>query len=334
MFRTRARSRLARIGAAGFALLLLVSAGLWWVFGDAGVTRITAYFDNAVGVYPGSDVRVLGIRVGRIDEVAPEGKQVRVRMTVRNGVSVPAKAQAVVVSPSVVSDRYVQLAPVYRGGTKLPTDSVIPVERTATPAELDQLYSSLSDLANQLGPGGANSQGALSKVLDVMAQNLGGNGRALGDVIKELGKATTTLSGSQNDLFDTVDGLQKFTAVLAGSDDKVRQATDQLAGVSGFLAQDRKDLGAAMDKMAGALEQVQAFIRDNRDLIKSNVDKLAAVTKVLVDQRASLAEALDDAPLAITNLLGTYDPKNNTLGSRTNLLEYSALPLPLTGATR
>lgn len=51
------------------------------------------------------------MRVGKVDTVRPEGRQVRVTMTVDHGVAVPAGAIAVVVAPSVVADRYIQLSP-------------------------------------------------------------------------------------------------------------------------------------------------------------------------------------------------------------------------------
>ncbi|MCP2169309.1 MlaD family protein, partial [Goodfellowiella coeruleoviolacea] len=172
-------ARLTRYLAVACVLVLVVAGALWWVFRGANSRRITAYFSSAVGVYVGSDVRVLGVRVGSVDEVVPEGERVRVGLSVDRAVAVPEQARAVVVAPSVVSDRYVQLAPVYVGGPRLGDNAVIPRERTATPVELDQLYASLDGLATALGPGGANADGALSELLRTGAANLGGNGQAL-----------------------------------------------------------------------------------------------------------------------------------------------------------
>src|SRR5262249_44699907 len=203
---------------------------------------------------------------------------------------VPAKAMAAVVAPSIVSDRYVQLAPPYTGGAKLAVGATIPVSRTAAPVELDQLYQSLDQLATALGPAGANANGALSDVLNTGAANLTGNGDSLGNMIAQLGAATRTLSGSEQDLFGTIDNLEQFTTMLKNSHTQVRQAEAQLAQVASFLAEDRSSLAAALDQLATALTQVATFIRDNRARIKSNVDKLATVTRILVRERQSLAE--------------------------------------------
>ncbi|MFE6855444.1 MlaD family protein, partial [Streptomyces sp. NPDC057674] len=59
---------------AGLALVLLAACGLVAVrvLDDDG-TRITAWFDRTVGIYAGSDLRVLGVRVGEVESVEPQG---------------------------------------------------------------------------------------------------------------------------------------------------------------------------------------------------------------------------------------------------------------------
>ncbi|WP_434452759.1 MCE family protein [Lentzea sp. E54] len=326
---TVVNSKAGRFIAIACVLALVMTAGLWWVFNGMNGRKVTAHFAAAVGVYPGGDVRVLGVKVGTIDEVTPEGKTVKVVFTVDRDVRVPENAQAVVVSPSVVSDRYVQLAPAYTGGPVLGDNAVIPRERTATPVELDELYSSLDKLTTALGPNGANADGALADLLNTAAKNLEGNGQALNDTLKNLGQATRTLSGSKEDLFATVDNLQKFTAMLAANDSQVRDFNKQLADVSKMLADERGDLGAALAELATALGQVQGFIKDNREVLKSNVDKLASITQVLVNQRAALAETLDVAPLALGNLQNSYNAASGTLDTRANINELNQPPIVL-----
>ncbi|MFI0355651.1 MCE family protein [Actinomadura sp. 9N407] len=312
--------------ALGLAVVLMAVA-LSAVAGGPAGRRITAYFGAAVGVYPGSDVRILGVKVGTIDEVTPVGTQVRTRLTLDDGVPVPADAKAVVVAPSVVADRYIQLTPAYTGGMRIATGAVIPVTRTATPVELDQLYDSLKRISGDLGPKGANSKGALSRALQVGADNMAGNGKALNDTIAQMGQASRTLAGNSDDLFATLANLQKFTTMIKDNDLQVRQAERQLAEVTGFLAADRDELGAALRELAISLGQVRDFIRDNRALLKTDVDKLASLTQILVDQRHSLAEAFDILPLNATNLLNSYDPATRTLMGRGNLNEISMGPI-------
>jgi virulence factor Mce-like protein len=303
--------------------VLLVAVALVPFLGGGPTHRITAYFATAIGVYPGSDVRVLGVKVGSIESIEPIGDRVKVEMKVDEDVDVPAAARAIVIAPNLVSDRYVQLDPAYSGGPKMADGGSIDVADTATPMELDQLYDAVRKFSGDLGPQGLNARGALSDVIRVGAANLGGNGKALNTTIADLGKASQTLADSSGDLYATVANLNEFSKMLRANDGQIRLAENQLAEVSGFLAADRDELGAALRELARALAEVKGFIGDNREALKKNVGKLADVTQVLVDQRASLAEILDTAPLLTQNALNAYDPKTRSLMTRGNLLEIT-----------
>jgi virulence factor Mce-like protein len=326
---SRSSRRAALVVIYAVAVILVISFALWWISMGQSGTKITAYFAKTVGVYSGSEVKVLGVGVGRITSVTPQGDRVRVEMTVDDGVEIPANAEAVVVAPSLVSDRYVQLTPAYESGPLMKSGTVIPLDRTATPVELDDLTASVNELATALGPGGANKDGALSNVLDTAAANLAGNGELFNQTIQQLSQASATLADSRGDLFTTVDNLSTFTATLAESDAQVRDFNDKLADVSGYLADDRDELGTALNSLGVALTDVQAFIANNKDLISSNVDKLTGVTQALVDQRAAIAEILDVAPLAMSNFLNTYDAASASFAIRGNLNELTYPPVLL-----
>lgn len=312
---------------AGVALLVAggVTGGLLATAGP-GPKQYTAYFSEAVGVYPGSDVDILGVKVGTIDSVRPQGRRVQVVMSVDASVPVPAGADAVVIVPSVVADRYIQLTPPWTRGPQLAGGASIPQSRTATPVEIDQLYAAVTKFAGELGPNGVNKNGALSDVLNTGAANLQGNGQALGTMIRELSQLYQTLQGSQGNFFGTISNLQQFTAMLDSNNGQVAQVQNQLAQVSQFLAADRQDLGGALNELATALGQVQGFVAGNRSALKSNISKLEAITQLLVNQRASLAEALDNEPLAADNFVGAYDPGNGTLDGRGDLNELDMGP--------
>jgi phospholipid/cholesterol/gamma-HCH transport system substrate-binding protein len=302
---------------------LAIATVLWWLLLAPAVTTVTAYFHSAVGLYAGSDVRVLGVKVGEIKAVTPLGSQVRVELEVDRGVPIPADASAVSVAPSLVSDRYVQLAPPYTQGEVMQDGGVIPIGRTANPLELDELYASLNRLTTALGPEGANSDGALSDFIEVGAQTFDGAGQTFNDTLEQFSKAAQTLSGSRDDLFGTVDNLQKFTSALAANDAQVRQFNEQLASVSEFLAAERHDLGIALEQLAIALAEVTEFVSQHRGALKANVDKLSQLTQLLVDQKADLQEFLDVAPLALSNLVNAYNGYAGALEIRTNLNELA-----------
>jgi phospholipid/cholesterol/gamma-HCH transport system substrate-binding protein len=130
LLRTR-RDRLVLGAGAVIVAAALVAGGVLVYHASHKGTQVTAYFSEAIGVYPGSTVRVLGVPVGTVDSVQPQGTEVKVTMSVNSGVAVPADATAVVIEPSVVADRYVQLTPAYTSGPQLTDNAVIPVSRTA-----------------------------------------------------------------------------------------------------------------------------------------------------------------------------------------------------------
>ncbi|MBF0662954.1 MULTISPECIES: MCE family protein [unclassified Rhodococcus (in: high G+C Gram-positive bacteria)] len=309
------RNRIAII-ALVVAVVVAAGAGGWWLWTRAGTTNITAYFDNSVGIYQGSGVRVLGVEVGTVTSVEPQGDVVKVGIRVDRGVDIPADAQAVQISPSVVADRYVQLTPAYSGGDKMENGAVIERERTATPVEVDQLYASIDDLSRALGPEGANRDGALTEFVEVGAENLAGNGAALGQSIDQLSSAARTLNESRGDLFGTIENLQVFVSALAANDQQVRQFNTQLADLSGFLAGERENLGQAVNQLSVTLGEVATFVRDNQTALKDNVDALVPITTTLAERRESLVNSLTLLPLAVSNLVNSYDAEAGVLASR------------------
>ena len=80
-----------------------------------GPRTITAHFSSATAIYPGDQVRVAGVKVGTITSIEPEPAYTRMTLTVDRDVPIPADAKAVVVAQNLISARYVQLTPAYRG---------------------------------------------------------------------------------------------------------------------------------------------------------------------------------------------------------------------------
>jgi phospholipid/cholesterol/gamma-HCH transport system substrate-binding protein len=318
---------LNKLIAAAVAAVVLACGAVFVLGGNGDLTTVSARFSSAVGIYAGSDVRVLGVKIGEITTVEPDGPDVLVEMAYEKKYKVPADAVAVIVPPSVVSDRYVQLAPVYSGGPALADGTKLPVERTATPVELDDIYQSLDDLNTALGPDGANKNGSLSRLLKVGRDNLEGQGDEINSTIKDLATATETLSEGRKDLFGTVRNLQQFTTALASSDAQVRRFNENLATVSRQLDAEKEELAAAIRNLSLALAQVAAFVKGNRAALTSNVAALSEVTAVLVKQKEALATFLDVAPTALSNLNLSYNPSAGTLDTRNNFAASQDLPI-------
>jgi phospholipid/cholesterol/gamma-HCH transport system substrate-binding protein len=310
---------LPKVLAALVVVALAAGGYAFWPRHDD--VHVTGEFTRAVGLFPGSDVRILGVQVGKVTEVTPRGDRVEVKFEFDRKYKVPATAKAAVVAPSLVSDRYVQLLPAYTAGPVMTDHARIGLDRTAVPVELDRISSSLDDLLVALGPHGANKDGALGDLLDTGAKNLDGQGQKLHDTTHDLSKALETLSGGRNDLFGTVKNLQSFTSMLATNDDQVRRLNTDLASVSQQLEGERDDLAAALKNLAVALSEVSSFVHDNRGVLTTNLKQLASVTGTVAKQRDALAETLTNAPVAISNLQNAYNPETGTLDTRANVNE-------------
>ncbi|WP_051581485.1 MCE family protein [Pseudonocardia acaciae] len=318
---TSSRRGLVTTIAIGVVVLLVVVAGVVYLLNRSSGKHYSAMLTSVVGMYPGADVRMLGVPVGEVDDVRPEGTLVRVDFHVNSDVQVPAGALAAVVAPTVVADRYLQLAPVYTGGPTLPEGATIPKERTAVPAEFDDLLSSVQKLSTALGPQGVNNAGALSEAVSTFARNLEGNGKLTNTSLDNFSQAITTLSASRDDLAGTVTNLQSFTTNLKQNDDQVRAFTQQFAQVNGYLAGERKNLGETLHELSTVLGEVAKFIHDNRAGVRKNVDKLAEILAAVNKERKGLEQLLDTAPTAVSGLVNAYNGSSGTLDTRLNALQ-------------
>jgi phospholipid/cholesterol/gamma-HCH transport system substrate-binding protein len=309
------------IVASVLVLALIVAGVVIVTSGGSKTNHLTAYFTSTVGLYVGNDVRILGVKVGSIDSITPDGKQVKVVMSYDGDDKLPKSVDAVIVEPSIVSDRYVQLTPGYASGPTLANNAVLQTNQTRVPIELDQVFDNINSLDKALGPDGANKNGALSRLVKVGAANLKGNGSQLNATLKAFSAAISTLAGSRSNLFTTVSNLSRFTTTLANDDGGVRKLNENLALVGGQLASERKDLGAALSNLSTALAAVNGFVASNRTQLTGDIHGLAQVTGVLSKEKEAITQFTDLAPLALSDLSLSYDPVARTLDTKSDTTE-------------
>jgi phospholipid/cholesterol/gamma-HCH transport system substrate-binding protein len=297
---------------AAVALLVLALTSLAVVgtdLQDSG-RRVTARFLNTVNLYDGARVKVLGVDVGDVTSVEVEGRGVTVEMSVDEDVRLPADVQAVIVPPSIVGDRYVQLTPAYAGGPELPTGAVIGLERTAVPVELDETYRQLTRLARALGPRGANRDGSLSQMVEAAAAAMGGNGRRFQRSLEAFADAMDTLEASDEEYQGTVDNLATFTHTLLENDDTVRRLVRSLSRVSTQLNAQRDDIATASRQLATALRDIDRFTDRHGARLTRGVAQLRDVSRVLHRRVQDIDDVLALAPVGFTGALNINVPTN------------------------
>ena len=305
----------------GAALVLALLAGGLSMFTGGGTRTVRAEFPSTVSLFEGSDVKIMGVRVGKVTSVVPRGTSVLVEMEYDARHDLPADVEAVIVSPSVIGDRFVQLTPAYDGGARLPDGDTITIERTAVPVELDEMVASTTDLVTALGPDGANRGGALADLIKVASGVLDGQGAALRQSMADLSRASGTLADSSPELGSTVEHAAGLTRELAEYDAAVRTFDARLARVARSLAADREGLSDLLSSLAVSLSEVETFVRTNRRSLTRNVASLKDVARVLRLEQRAIRQVLTLAPLGFTNLVQAYDPDTATVRTRANFGE-------------
>jgi phospholipid/cholesterol/gamma-HCH transport system substrate-binding protein len=293
---------------AAVALLVVVLAlSGYLVLSDARETTVTAYFQNADGLYKGDDVKVLGVPVGEVTGIHPEDSAVRVTIAVAGGQKIPAGAHAAIVAPSLVSGRFVQLSPAYTGGRAMSDGQKIALSRTAVPVSFDDVKQQLTDLSTALAPQGSSDQ-PLRQTIQALDANLrNGNSAELSSAVKGLRDAASTLSDGRSDLFTTIANLNSFTQNLAVNDAAVTGFTRELSSVSTVLATNRRQLTRAIASLAQALGTTGDFLTDNRARIRSSAEDLNLLSAALADRSNELAGVLHIAPTALIDLYNVME---------------------------
>lgn len=317
---------LRRIAKVLVPLLLLGIVVYAWP--STAQKTATVYFSKTVHIYKGGDVDVLGVKVGSITGVHPDGDRVKVTIKYNASQRVPASASAVILTPTLVADRVVQLTPAYTGGPLLADKATIPLQKTGVPLELDQVFANLNELAQDVGPNGANKNGALSNLFSVAASNLNGEGNNIHSTITSVSQLAGTLDDNKGALFQTIRNLQSFTSLLAQHDSDTRAFTADLAKVGKELNGDRTALAQALSNLNSALGDVTTFVQNNKADLQSNVAALARVTNVLVKDKDTLGKLIDIGALGATNYTHVYDPGSQSFDGRfseNNIISTPAL---------
>ncbi|OBB66720.1 virulence factor Mce family protein, partial [Mycobacterium sp. 852014-50255_SCH5639931] len=322
MMRRIAGSRGLRYTTA-IALIAVLVGGVY-VLSSTGNTRsIVGYFASAVGLYPGDQVRVLGVPVGQIDTIEPRPSDVKITMSVSKDVKIPKDAKAIIMSPNLVAARFIQLTPAYTGGAVLPAGGSIALERTGVPVEWDEVKESLTQLAVQLGPTTGSMQGPLGRAINQAADTFNGNGESFHNALRELSQAAGRLGDSRSDIFGTVKNLQVLVNALSASNEQIVQFAGNVASVSQVLADSSRHLDNTLGTLNKALSDIRGFLHENNSTIIDTVNNLNDFAKTLSDQSENIEQVLHVAGPGIANFYNIYDPAQGTLNGLLSIPEFA-----------
>ncbi|WP_019927299.1 MlaD family protein [Nocardia sp. BMG111209] len=253
----------------GLSVFLVVATALLWITFDTldrgvnGSTRTySAIFSDVSGLRSGDDVRMAGVRVGRVDHVDldgadradPDGVRAKVTFRVQADQQLFGTTRASITYQNVVGQRYLGLAPSQVGNpAALPAGAVIPLDHTDPSFDLSGLLNGFEPLFGGLDTAQVNNlTDALVKALQgdngslaalvaqtaSLAQSLAGPDQVLGAIIANLDTVVSGLSGRSAGLQTVltqsrtlIDGLSRHRDELTGTLDRVAVLTGQVGAV-------------------------------------------------------------------------------------------------------
>lgn len=288
------------VAASAVAATILVTSGCGVVGGSDKMT-VKAYLTDSAGLFVGNDVGVLGVTVGKIKSIEPEGDKVLVTMEIDGDQPVPADAGAVVVARSVATDRYVELTPVYREGAKMADGATIDVERTQTPVDFDQVLESLNEFTTGIG-GNKETTKAVQRFIDAGTQALQGRGPLLNQTIHSLADGVSGISAQREDIAATLKSLDVLLSSIATNESTARTFIQQVSRAAKILADERENFRQTLRSLDEAVTTVAEFAVDNRQAIVDSLDNTSEVMETVLSKQGRLEELLRVFPLALQNL--------------------------------
>lgn len=272
---------------------------------EEGRYRLTARFDRSIGVYPGSPVRVIGINVGTVLGVEPRGDQVEVTMAIDEGQDIPADATATIVPLSLLGERYIQIGPAYQGGPKLEPGSTI--ERTAVPAEFDELLRSIQDLTGSIDPESA------SDLVTRMATLLDGQGADINELLEEGAGTMELVADKAGEIGDIITSLADLSATLKDRTSSVTSLLRNYNLLAEVLVENRDDLDATITQLDRSVVALTGLLERHGQDLPGDVEVLAQAGSTVEANIDRLQSTLRDTVRLFQAADRAYDPERRML---------------------
>ncbi|MBF6135633.1 MCE family protein [Nocardia otitidiscaviarum] len=311
------RHRALRIGVLPALVAALVAAGFAVLPGTGTAPRtIIAQFDNAIGLYQGNAVAVLGMPVGTVENITAKGEYVEIELRIDSGVRLPDSVQAVTVGTSILTERHIELTPPYTDGPTLPDGAVLGLTRTRTPIEFDRILNMVDKLGTALG-GDGRGGGPVAEILDSTAAMAAGSGAQLRSALGTLSEALRTGAddgeGTRQAITTIVTELAALTDAAARNQQLLDQFGSGVGQLSDLLVREQLGQGETGRLLNEVLARITALLTEHRDDLRATVASSDSFARALVDYRRELAEVFNLAPLAVDNVVNAIDQRNGYL---------------------
>ncbi len=284
--RTRARRRPPRasarrrlLGAIGMLVVAAITGGVVLAYEQVFTPAVpaTVIADRAgLLMYPGTDVTLYGVTVGRVTSIEPAGGQARLGIALDPGQvgHIPANVQASIIEPTVFGPKYIDLVvPAHADAQRLQPGQVI--EPTAVATEVNTVFASLVSLLGSVHPA------KLSATLGAISTALQGRGSQLGTFIGQLNSYLREFNPNLPALSSDFAVAPGVLRTYAGAAPSLVATLDNLRVTSGTLASQQAQFDAFLLDLAGFAGNTRGFLAGNEGSLAATLSTLAPTTALL-----------------------------------------------------
>jgi phospholipid/cholesterol/gamma-HCH transport system substrate-binding protein len=259
----------------------------------------TARFTDATGLNVGDDIRMSGVRIGQVSEIAVyQDKYADVRFDVEASRTLPRSLTATIKYRNLIGQRYVSLG-LRAGGDPnavLRPGDVIPPERTRPALNLTVLFNGFRPLFEALDPKEVN------KLAGELIQVLQGEGGTVDSVLAHTASLSNAVAGKDKVIGQVIDNLNTVLTTVNDRTTEVSGLIDQLQLLATGLAKQREPIGDAIDALGDLTGTTAGLLGQARPALKNDIAALGRLSSTLADHGDTVDEFLSGLPHKIRTI--------------------------------
>lgn len=263
----------------GLAFFVTFRADALPVIGGGKVVK--AYFAESGGLKKGNEVRVAGVKVGKVTGIALDGDKVVVSFRVK-GVSLGDQTTAAVDVKTLLGQKYLAIDP---AGTK-PLQHPIPTDHTTTPYDVNAAFSDLATDVGQI------DTGQLEKSLDTLSAAFKDTPASVRSMVSGLTALSKTISSRDTQLAELFAKTSSVTKTISNRDDELAKIVDNGNDLLTVLDQRRDAIKQMLQGTAALATQVSGLVHDNQKQLTPALEKLDKVSEILQQNQDNLDAAV------------------------------------------
>ncbi|KJK58476.1 MCE family protein [Saccharothrix sp. ST-888] len=274
------------VGAVGLLLIALLGAGV--TYADdlpliGGGTDYRADFTEAAGLRPGNEVRIAGVKVGKVTTVALDGAKVEVGFRVENAWIGDASTAAIGIK-TLLGEKYLAVDPL--GSGRQNPASRIPASRTTSPYDVNKAFDGLGQTL------GALDTKQLAQSFQTIADTFKDTPASVRSAADGLSALSRTIASRDSRLAELLSGSRKLTTTLAGQNGRFEQLLADGDQLLGELQRRRDAIHQLLLGTQSLSTQLSGLVADNERELAPTLTALDRVTTVLLANRDGLDQAL------------------------------------------